>query len=322
MRFLLVGTLCSLLLLPLGTANASFKWGFFAHMQINRMAVFTLPPEMFGFYKRNLEYLTKHAVDPDKMRYLVKEEGARHFMDLDHYPELLATKKLMRWNDAVTLYSEDTLQSKGILPWNIELTLNRLTKAFVERDSAKILRYSAYLGHYLADASVPLHTTSNYNGQLTGQKGIHGFWETRLPVLFSSSYDQLPGRAGYIDHPLDYVWKHILQCHNAVDSVLKFEAKLNSEMASEQKYGLVEKNKMMVSDYSEKYSEKYHQQLNGMVERQMISAIHIIGCYWYTAWKNAGQPSLNNWKIRKDDDESPVDSLSVTKRTFKVREEE
>lgn len=321
MRSRFIGAFCSLLLLPLSTANASLKWGFFAHMQINRMAVFTLPPEMFGFYKRNLEYLTKHAVDPDKLRYLVKDEGARHFIDLDHYPELLKAKKLIRWNEAVALYTEDSLQSKGVLPWNIELMLKRLTKAFEERDSLKILRCSAYLGHYLADASVPLHTTSNYNGQLTGQKGIHGFWETRLPVLFSSGYDQLPGRAVYIDHPLDFVWKHILQSHTAVDSVLKIEAKLTSIIPSEQKYGMVEKNKMMVSDYSERFSGKYHQQLNGMVERRMLAAIRIVGCYWYTAWKDAGQPKLSNWKPTGNDLNNEVSPDSI-KANFQVREEE
>ena len=63
--------------------------------------------------------------------------------------------------------------------------------AFIEKDSDKILKYSADLGHYIADAYVPLHTTENYNGQLTGQKGIHAFWESRLPELFSEDYNYL-----------------------------------------------------------------------------------------------------------------------------------
>ena len=156
---------------------------------------------------------------------------------------------------------------------------------------------------------------------MTGQKGIHSFWETRLPVLFSSNYDQLPGRAVYIDHPLDFVWKYILLSHNAVDSVLKFEAKLTSIIPSEQKYGMVEKNKMMVSDYSERFSEKYHQQLDGMVERRMLAAIRIVGCYWYTAWKDAGQPKLNNWKFNGTDSNLAVPADSI-KGNFQVREEE
>jgi hypothetical protein len=60
-------------------------WGFFGHKRINRIAVFTLPPEMFGFYKEHLEYLTDHAVDPDMRRYAVEGEAQCHYIDLDHY---------------------------------------------------------------------------------------------------------------------------------------------------------------------------------------------------------------------------------------------
>ena len=51
------------------------KWGFFGHRRINRMAVFTLPPEMIVFFKRKIEYITEHAVDPDKRRYASRFEA-------------------------------------------------------------------------------------------------------------------------------------------------------------------------------------------------------------------------------------------------------
>ena len=62
-----------------------YSWGFFGHKKINRMAVFTLPPEMIKFYKKNIEYITEHAVDPDKRRYAVEGEAPRHYIDIDHY---------------------------------------------------------------------------------------------------------------------------------------------------------------------------------------------------------------------------------------------
>src|SRR5690606_15298411 len=34
--------------------RSPLKWGFFAHKEINRAAVFTLPAEMIRFYKSNL----------------------------------------------------------------------------------------------------------------------------------------------------------------------------------------------------------------------------------------------------------------------------
>tara|TARA_B110000046_G_scaffold57595_2_gene64448 strand:- start:128076 stop:128387 length:312 start_codon:yes stop_codon:yes gene_type:complete len=60
------------------------SWGFYCHRRINRMAVFTLPPEMVGFYNRNIEFVTAHAVDPDKRRYAFKNEAPRHYIDIDH----------------------------------------------------------------------------------------------------------------------------------------------------------------------------------------------------------------------------------------------
>ena len=43
--------------------------------------------------------------------------------------------------------------------------------------------------YYVGDAHVPLHTTENYNGKMTGQKGIHGFWESRLPEINADNYN-------------------------------------------------------------------------------------------------------------------------------------
>lgn len=72
---------------------------------------------------------------------------------------------------------------------------NWLTKAFERRDVNRILSTSADIGHYIANAHVPLHTTENYNGQLTNQKGIHGLWQSRIPELTADEYDYFVGRA-------------------------------------------------------------------------------------------------------------------------------
>ena len=274
--------------------NPVESWGFFAHKKINRLAVFTLPPEMIGFYKRNIDYITEHAVDPDKRRYANKDEAPRHYIDIDHYSKDDPFKVMPRkWNDAVAKYSEDTLLSYGIVPWYIPRMVNRLTWAFKEGNVDKILYLSADLGHYVADSHVPLHTTENYDGQMTGQRGIHGFWESRLPELFSADYDLLTGRAQYIDNPLDFAWNTVQASHAEVDSVLSLEKALNKEFPTDQKYAYENRGQSTVKTYSEAYSEKYHKMLNGMVERRMDKAIFAVGSFWYTAWVNAGQPNLD-----------------------------
>jgi hypothetical protein len=89
------------------------------------------------------------------------------------------------WNEAAAKYTEDTLVKYGIVPWWIQTMHRRLTAAFKEKDGAKILKLSADIGHYIGDAHVPLHASSNHNGQHTGQHGIHGFWESRVPELLA-----------------------------------------------------------------------------------------------------------------------------------------
>src|SRR5690349_14383023 len=117
-------------LILMWTTNG-FCWGFYAHRMINYQAVFLLPPEMIAFYKPNIEFISEHAVDPDKRRYAVIEEGPRHYIDIDRYA---GTDIPQNWTKAVEKISDDTLKAHGIAPWWIQVMLARLTKAFREKN--------------------------------------------------------------------------------------------------------------------------------------------------------------------------------------------
>jgi hypothetical protein len=279
------------LLVASGLLLSSFNWGFFGHQKINRLAVFTLPPGMIGFYKKNIDYITEASVNPDRRRYSVPEEAPRHYLDIDHYGDSAVYKLPRYWDDAVSAYTEDTLKAYGILPWHINRVYYQLKDAFLVNDPARILRLSAELGHYVADAHVPLHTTENYNGQLTGQHGIHGLWESRLPELFSEDYDFFVGKPEYLRNVQVAAWSAVVGSHHCVDSVLLLEKQL-TEKFGERKYSFETKGKQTVKVYSQKFSDAYHAALNNMVERRMRAAIRMIASLWYTAWVNAGQPDL------------------------------
>jgi len=270
----------------------AFSWGFWAHQRINRLAVFTLPPEMIGFYKEHLEFITEHAVDPDKRRYAVDDEAPRHYIDIDHYDEWPFDEVPHEWEDAVWKYSEDTLKAWGIVPWHIEVVMGRLTKAFESQDTKRILQLSADIGHYIGDGHVPLHTTENYNGQLTGQRGIHGFWESRIPELYGDDYDYWTGKAEYVEEQNDFIWKFILESAKLAPEVLELEQVLNNEWPTDKKYSFEERGQGMMRVYSEAYSKEYSDRMDNMVEERMRSAIIGVGSMWFTAWVDAGQPSL------------------------------
>ena len=267
-------------------------WGFWAHQRINRLAVFTLPPEMLLLYKRHIDYLTEHAVDPDMRRYAVDGEAARHFIDIDHYGEYPFDNVPRNWNEAVEALTEDTLQAYGIVPYHIPRQVYGLVEAFRQKDLRRIMKLSADLGHYVSDAHVPLHTTENYNGQFTGQKGIHALWESRIPEMFATGYDFFVGRAYYIDDLQQEAWDAVLESHLALDSVLGFELALSREFPSDRKYGYESRNNIVMRTYSREFSAAYHDMLAGQVERRMRLSIRRVGAFWYTAWKMAGSPDL------------------------------
>lgn len=309
-----------LLLMFIVASNGAFTWGFFGHKLINRLAVFTLPESLLGFYKANIEFITDHAIDPDKRRYSVPEEAPRHYIDLDHYEHIAPVDTVPKyWKDAVTKYTEDTLKAYGIVPWHINTMKYQLTEAFKEKDIEKILKYSADIGHYIADAHVPLHATENYNGQLTNQKGIHGFWESRLPELFSDQYDFFVGRAFYVNDVLDLAWKASEGSFAAKDSVLNFERKLNAQFASDKKYALEQKGQNQIKIYSREYSAAFHQMLGGQVERRMRLSVLAVGCIWYTCWVDAGQPDLYTVKMEKVSDEERKKAIAEEQQLLENR---
>jgi hypothetical protein len=352
-------------------------WGFYGHRLINRMAVFTLPQELIGFYKKNIDYITEHAVDPDKRRYATRHEGVRHYIDIDQwdkipfpnvprdfeeaiikhckikfvtgldtayflkdiskdsiffsttqfggitlgidYPTFVKYwKKVIKpmyyedeWRlsgydldelfntsyfqiNKIDVLIEDHFSEHGIVPYHLEATLAKLTRAFEVKDEASILRISAEFGHYISDAHVPLHTTTNYNGQLTDQVGIHAFWESRVPELFAErEYDFFVGKADYIEDPKKYIWDIIIRAHSHLDSVLLVEKRLSKTYDSDKQFCYDERLGQTIRIQCPEYAQAYTEALGTMVEEQMRSSIHAVGSMIYTAWVNAGQPVID-----------------------------
>ncbi|WP_154858165.1 zinc dependent phospholipase C family protein [Cyclobacterium xiamenense] len=295
-------------------------WGFYAHKLINQQAIFSLPPELMVFFKPQASFLREKAVNPDRRRYAVKGEAEKHFIDLDVYGDSALQVLPRYWPDAVALIGEDSLRKSGIAPWSTYRTFLQLVRAFERKEGENILRLAADLGHYLGDIHVPLHTTKNYNGQFTGQYGIHGFWESRLPELYAESYNFFVGKAEYVKDPQQAIWHTVGQSHAALDSVLGFEAVLNKRFAEDKKYSFEERGGINTRVYSRAYSEAYHQMLAGQVERQMRKTIKLIADFWYTAWILAGQPDLDgstpNLPENEDEPGAPADP------TLKIRDHE
>jgi len=191
-------------------------------------------------------------------------------------------------------FYREHLSQHGTLPWNLQRMQRLLTEAFRQRDSRRILKLASDMGHYIGDAHVPLHTTSNYNGQKTEQHGIHGFWESRIPELFADeSYDYFVGKPEYVERSEDWFWQMVFDSNKLVDSVLTFEKRLrrtfplDRQMCPDMRSGVM--SVMPCRDFAAAYQDA----MNGMVERRMRAAIHAVSSAWYTAWVDAGEPDLS-----------------------------
>lgn len=272
-----------------------FCWGFYAHQKINYYACFLLPPDMMVLYKSNIAFLSEHAIDPDKRRYAVKDEAPRHYIDIDHYGKYPYAALPHKWKDAVAKFGEDSLTSQGIVPWHVQVMLGRLTLAFKDKSYSRIMKNSAEIGHYIADAHVPLHASSNHNGQLTNQKGIHGFWESRVPELLADKeWDFIIGKAQYIKDPGAFIWDRVRESGHASDSVLSIERELTKQFSEDKKYSFEIRSGKTIKQYSTAFTIAFNKKLDGMIERRMRQSIFCIASFWYTAWVNAGQPNLKS----------------------------
>jgi len=263
-------------------------WGFFAHKKINAMAIYTLPIEMITFYKRHQKEIEDLSVLPDQRRYIMDNEASRHYIDLDRYQ--IADIRYTIWAEIIKNMHQDSLVKHGIVPWHIPILYQELKYAFVRRDTIKIIKLSAEMGHYIGDLHVPLHTTSNYDGQKTGQTGLHAFWESRIPELLNEALEEWVGPATFVSNVPKSAWDWALESHTEVKILIDKEAKLNASFKQSKKYTFEKKGNVLQKNYSVEYSKKYHQVLDNQIENRFQSAYKHVGDIWYSAWIEAGQP--------------------------------
>ena len=128
-------------------------------------------------------------------------EWTNHFMDLEIFARAVksdADEDKQRWFEmdrrAFDSGFPDVKQEAGRSWWRIRELDTRLEKIAADlkalpADAPRAERHrlqeqwlvvAGTMGHYVGDMSQPLHCTENYDGQLTGQKGLHAFYEDKV----------------------------------------------------------------------------------------------------------------------------------------------
>ncbi len=270
------------------------SWGFLVHRTVHQLAVYQLPSSIQPFFYNHMEYLVQHSVRPDQRRNDDSTEAPKHFIDLEVFGDSAAWKMPFKWEDAVRIHTKDSLVKYGYVPFHITTMKNRLTNAFRSGSRDSILFYAADLGHYIGDANVPLHTSLNYDGQLTNQKGLHSLWESMIPEIEIEQYKLYNSKkAKYIANPEQAVWNCIRRAHQLLPAVFEKEIEASKDFTDSSKFRTQVRRGREVKSFSSAFAKAYSKQLGKTINDQLLHSAQMIADFWYTAWVDAGKPDLS-----------------------------
>lgn len=251
-------------------------WGPEAHLLVTRWAVQTLPGTLQAFFEANQPALLSHVNDPDAWMKKDPYERMRHYIFLDSYGRFPYLKLPHSYQKAVEKYGKGKIGRTGTLPWQIGAFSLRLTNDFRTQNWNQTIADAAALGYYVADAHDPLNTTENYDGQLTGETGLAERFGVTLIDRYKNFMAFSPTPATTIADPTEHAFQIVLEANTWVDRILLADTQAFDHLAN----------------YDEDYYDRFYTVAGSLVRRELGQAADDTGSYWYTAWRNAGEPVL------------------------------
>lgn len=254
------------------TLSSSYGWGESAERLIANKAVETLPEEMLPFFEANRQFIVEHVTEPEG----VKPDDHTGFIELDHYGQFPFSALPRSYTAASLKYTKHTLVEYGVLPWQIGIESEKLTNNFKNHEWGDAKLSAAALAHFVAAASDPFNTTTNFDGHLSDQPGVNQRYDTGLVDRYQLFFFVKANQASYIPEPTDRAFDMCLEAHSWLENIL-----LSDQRAHE---GL--------SNYGDDYYDHFYAQAGAVLIRQLSDASTNVGSYWMTAWINAGRPQL------------------------------
>jgi len=256
-------------LIAIAIPRTLLGWGWQGHRFINEHAFDYLPASM-SFFDAHQDYVVQHSVDPDTD----PNPGYYHYIDVDYYPEFFTGTLPVIWEDMVAAYGYETVIDNGTVPWVIDDWADSLTVLMTAGQWAEVWQIAAELGHYVADSHQALHLTLNYNGQLTGNYGIHSRYETTLVNTYLDDITLGPDEISYWDSLLDSVFSYIEVIYPYVAEIIEADD--------------------FASGGDPSYGNDYYTTMWWILESITVDALQMaavdLASIWYTCWIDAGSP--------------------------------
>lgn len=128
-----------------------------------------------------------------------KKESINHFMNLEHFERSLSKEERASKKSPFHLSRKEfdkkyknISERKGRSWWRIQeldkdlagvakkLKNKKLTRKQHQALQVQWLTLAGVMGHYVGDLAMPLHVSENYDGVMTGQKGLHHYFEETM----------------------------------------------------------------------------------------------------------------------------------------------
>lgn len=262
----------------------ALAWGFEAHKFIAEQAIALLPPEVRPIFEQRRVTMVERAVDPDLWRNVWEAEAPNHFVDLDYFGTYPYEALPREYDRAVQKWGRDVIHQQGLLPWRGAEFFGRLQREF-ERLALpdapgyvqdNIVFYATVLGHYVADAHVPLHTVVNYDGQRTNQRGVHGRWESALFDRVRTRLTIAPAAPSPIRDPREFLFDVLLASNRLAEGVLTSDR----EAAAGREF------------YDDAYFAAFERAQRPVLQQRINDSITALASMIIGAWEAAGRPAL------------------------------
>lgn len=267
-----------------------FGWGYDVHRRITRSAVQAVPGEFGDFLNQHIDKLAYHAADPDFWKAADPNEGYRHFIDADLYDEYPFDNIPRNIDNLYSKYGEENVSQWGIAPWNIDDYCEQLTELFRAGQWKESIYKMAALSHYVADIHMPLHACANYNGQLTGNEGVHFRWETPMVKQYVT-YIEPSNKADIIHNPLEMAFAIVKESYQVYPLLLSADSLARAPLTKIQADSLNTYEKLSFDD---EYLSVLYTQTADVVHDRLNKSAERIASYWYTCWVKAGAPEIGD----------------------------
>jgi len=261
-------------------------WGYDAHMFIAGRAIALLPAELRPFFEAHRTSFVERSIDPDTWRTagFDASESPRHFFHVDRevYGPYPHAGLLRDFDAAVARWGRAAVEENGTLPWRTEEMHRRLQDAFASYARRgmfgrfDVVFFAAWLAHYVSDAHVPFHAVVNYDGQLTGQRGIHARFEAILFERYRTRLEVDPVPRAPERRPRDAVFDALLEGGPLAGAVLVADAKAREADP----------------DYGDAYYDAFFAGSRAALEPRLEQSIAAVAAMIAGAWEAAGRPPV------------------------------